>query len=283
MATQRAVAFLDVLGFRDKIYTMPLDALAFNYERVIRQIRWINQQQFLGAAPGLPSLFPNANSNDRPCIQHPFSDSIILIALGDDDESLLKLLVYTWRLTQLLLAFGMHPRGAITFGEMHVNESESIFLGKALTKAYALEQRQDWIGVALDRSVEARYGHIVNAYASPASRYPFLVRHAVPLKRTDRKRKPSQDSRRKSSRYERRSLIVINWRWNLVAKAGTRALLPASPKRDVRVKVAHTVTYLKKIVASGALYPTNENQVPVELRMFYAGDSEPPFRHGDEL
>lgn len=282
MNSQRAVAFLDILGFREKIDTLPLDKLASDYERVVEHIRSLNRP--FGVTPAVPSLFPNAVPNERWCIQYIFSDSIVLIALGDDDESFLKLLVYVWRLTQALLAFGMHPRGAVAFGEMHVNERQGIFLGKALTEAYTLEQRQDWIGVALASSVEDRYGLLIQPIASPSNAQPtFLVRHVVPLKRTSGALINWVLGLFPSTRYDLRSFIVINWRWNLVAKSGSRALLPMSTKRAVRAKVANTIAYLKRIVASGALYPLDQNRVPAELRTFYIGDSEPPFKHGDDL
>jgi hypothetical protein len=282
MPAQRAVAFVDVLGFRAKIFTVPLDKLATDYERAIAQIRALNQP--LVPAPGEVHLFPTEAPSDRWCIQYIFSDSIILIALGDDDRNTLKLLVYVWRLTQALLAFGMHPRGAIAFGEMHVNEPQGVFLGKALTEAYLLEQRQDWIGVALDPSIERRYAHLVNAIASPANGQPsFLARHMVPLKRSRPRFLAPALRLLPLLSYERQSLVVINWRWNFVAKAGTRALLPASERRTVRAKVANTIAYLKRIVSSGRLYPTDQARVPVELRTFWVGDEEPPFRHGDDL
>ena len=282
MVFQRAVAFIDVLGFREKIETLPLDKLAFDYERVVGQIRSLNHP--FGVAPGVTSLFPASASNDSWCIQHIFSDSIIVVALGDDDESLLKLLVYVWRLTQSLLAFGMHPRGAVAFGEMYVNERDGIFLGKALTEAYMLEQSQDWIGVALAPSMENRYGHLIQPIASPSNGHPtFLVRHEVPLKRTDQTPVSWVLRLFPFTRYHRRALIVINWRWNLVAKAGSRALLPVSTKHEVRTKVANTMAYLKCIVASGALYSLDQARLPAELRTIYIGDSEPPFKHGDNL
>ncbi|MDP5238314.1 hypothetical protein Q9Q94_02180 [Uliginosibacterium sp. 31-16] len=282
MASQRAVTFIDVLGFREKLSTLPLDTLAANYESAIAMIRGLNRP--LVSSSGMPSLFPTAKPEDRWCIQHVFSDSIMLFALDESDESFLKLVVYSWRVVQALLATGMHPRGAIAFGEMHVNETANIFLGKALAEAYELEQIQDWVGVALAPSACARYAEIVDEVASPKNGQPsFLVRQMVLLKRTEQSFLGRILKLFPFTRYKKQSLVVINWRWNLVAKYGSRSLLPQSSVPSVRQKTANTVEYLERIVASGALYPIQQEQVPVELRTFYIGDTEPPFPHGDAL
>jgi hypothetical protein len=245
-------------------------------------IRGLNRP--LVSSSGMPSLFPTAKPEDRWCIQHVFSDSIMLFALDESDESFLKLVVYSWRVVQALLATGMHPRGAIAFGEMHVNETANIFLGKALAEAYELEQIQDWVGVALAPSACARYAEIVDGVASPKNGQPsFLVRQMVLLKRTERSFLGRLLKLFPFTRYKKQSLVVINWRWNLVAKYGSRSLLPQSSVPSVRQKTANTVEYLERIVASGALYPIQQEQVPVELRTFYIGDTEPPFPHGDAL
>lgn len=282
MTSQRAVTFIDVLGFREKLLGRALDSFAANYESAIEMIRTFNQP--LPPPSGMPSIFPCAKPGERWCIQYVFSDSIILFALDDSDESFLKLLVYSWRVVQALLATGMHPRGAIAFGEMYVNEATDVFLGKALAEAYELEQIQDWVGVALAPSAHARYSAIVDAIASPKNGQPtFLAQHLVPLKRKENTLVARLLRLFPSTRYKYQLLVIINWRWNLVVKKGSRNLMPDSSIPSVRLKAENTIKYLEQIVASGALYPIQQDQVPVELRTFYIGDSEPPFPHGDSL
>ncbi|MGQ0518579.1 hypothetical protein ACT453_55425, partial [Bacillus sp. D-CC] len=81
-------------------------------------------------------------------IKNVFSDSIILVSEDDNRESVLKLLVYTWRLTQMFMGMGMPVRGGISFGEFYINENSNVFLGEALTNAYLLESKQQWAGVS---------------------------------------------------------------------------------------------------------------------------------------
>lgn len=282
MAPQRAVAFIDVLGFREKLHSLPLDELAASYGAAVAMIDALNRSP--GPSAGMPSLFPGAPSDDRWCIRYTFSDSIMLFAFDESDESFLKLIVYSWRVVQALLATGMHPRGAIAFGEMHVDEASNIFLGKALAEAYELEQIQEWVGVALAPSVSARYRHIVEAIASPPNGQPsFLTRQLVPLKTRDSGWFAWLLRTFRITRHKRQSLVVINWRWNLVVKKGSRSLLPKSSMPSVRKKTENTIKYLEQVVATGALYPVQQDKTPIELRTFYVGDSEPPFPHGDSL
>lgn len=282
MTSQRAVTFIDVLGFREKLHSLPLEELAASYGAAVAMIDALNRP--LVPSNGMPSLFPGATPGGRWCIQYTFSDSIILFALDESDESFLKLIVYSWRVVQALLATGMHPRGAIAFGEMHVNEASNIFLGKALAEAYELEQMQEWIGVALAPSVSARYGHIVEAIASPPNGQPsFLTRQHVPLKVRESGWLAWLLESLRITRHKRQSFVVINWRWNLVVKKGSRSLLPESSKPSVRQKTENTIRYLEQVVAAGALYPVQQDKTPIELRTFYIGDTEPPFPHGDSL
>lgn len=264
MVSIRAVAFIDILGFRDKLYSLGTSRLAEEYENVMMQISALNHPK-ADLSDNIPTLFSHLKKNDEYCIQHIFSDSIICIAHDESEMSFLQLLVYTWRITQGLLAFKMHPRGAIAFGEMYANRKSNIFLGKALTEAYELERQQDWIGIALSESTSKHYDDLISIL-SPDSNPTILYRYDVPMKENIRK-----------------TLHAINWRWNLVVKDGTESLLPVSSDKSVIKKNNNTIEFVKKIVEGGKLYVSNQEKLPAELRTFWIGDTEPPFKHGDNL
>jgi len=261
----RAVSLLDVLGFRKRVQTTPLPELAQSYETAIRNAHALNNPPDI--APNHPQLFSSRDRSDRWCLQHIFSDTIVLVSLSDDEASCLKLIVHTWRLSQALLGFQMPVRGAMTFGELHVNKPLNIFVGKALTDAYELEQAQEWIGVAIDDSlvsacpsifsVASREGNILAA---------MLPRYPVPLKGG-----------------EPREMVTVNWRWNLIVERGTRSLLPAAEDDASRRKIENTESYLQAVVAAGLTYAAQPGAIPAELQTFWVGEREPPFAHGDDL
>src|SRR4051812_17239950 len=69
-------------------------------------------------------------------------------------------------------------RGAIAYGECFISSSPPAFLGKPIVEAASLEHRQQWSGVALDRSAES----ILNYSALHNRRLRPFVPYLVPMK-----------------------------------------------------------------------------------------------------
>jgi hypothetical protein len=202
------------------------------------------------------------------CTQYIFSDSIILVSHDKDLNSCLKLIVYAWRLTQNFIAFEMPLRGGIAFGEVYSNPMLNIFLGKALTKAYDLEQSQKWIGVAIDSSVTDHFSDFFRDVDNDL--YPILndllFKYPVPL-----------------HNGTTTMLRTLNWRWNLIVEKGTRSLFSDSNDPGVNDKIQNALEYAKAIVQTGRIYIQDQSTLPVELRSSWIGGREPPFPHGDDL
>lgn len=266
--SRRTVGFFDVLGFKRKVAETPLDQLAAKYDQImIRTTEAMNRP--FPKNHGAPRLFPNHPDAEPWCIQYVFSDTIILISGGENEDSCLKLLVYAWRLTQLLIAADMPPRGAITFGEVYVNPDNNIVLGRALTDAYELERTEDWIGVAIHKSLEDAFPALFQCFRDSTNILSHLFRrYPVPLKDGSR-----------------RNLHTLNWRWNMVVKKGTRSLFARQGHTAIMEKVNNTLDYAKTVVDPKQVYASGPG-VPIELRTFYVSDSPPgdhPFPHGDDL
>ena len=268
-ARNGVVAFLDILGFKTLLTALSLDELATRYERITTQAR-----DFMGAQAQYgshQSLFRNPRRRSVGYTQHMFSDSIILVANEDTDISCLELLLYVWRLEQLFLAAGMPLRGAVEYGEIYSNPVSGIALGKALSEAYRTEAEQDWIGICVNKSVTERYPEIFdgpeNGRDWPAEIFREIFKmYAVPLKNGTVKRS-----------------CTINWRFNYVVKKGTRSLFSSNSDPSIQRKVQNTLKYARKVVESRRLYTQNDETLPAELRVFWVGDHEPPFPHGDDL
>jgi hypothetical protein len=95
----------------------------------------------------------------------------------------------------------------VAYGEMFVDLERRLFLGRGLTTAFELEQRQDWVGVALDDSVNLAFPTIFSTGNHAPILEALFPRYEVPFKFG-----PVS------------ALRTVNWRWNLVVKRGTRSL-----------------------------------------------------------
>jgi len=257
------VAFLDILGFRNKIESKELGELARKYEYILSVL------PNMSARIADNSMFPNHPVGERFCNFYVFSDSIILLANEESMDGVTKLLMSTWRISQAMLAAGFPLRGGIASGELYVNESARIFLGKALTRAFELEKQQDWIGISIDDSVCHHYPDLQPTDDKPPQildiMFPFFN---VPLKDKSTKK-----------------MRTINWRFNLVVEEGTRSLFGQSSDPLIQKKIEHSLAYAKHIVDSGYVYLTDKASAtaPAEVQAFWIGDAEPPYDHGDEL
>ena len=262
---KRCVAFLDILGFKTLVTTLPLDELVGRYERIISEARAL-------MVPHLPNsdnprLFPRRPNHLSWCTQYIFSDSVILVANADTDAACLELLIYVWRLEQLFLASGMPLRGAVEYGEIYSNTGSGVVLGKALSTAYKTEGEQDWIGICINGSVAKQYTDLFKKVVRKSPLTEIFKMYSVPLK----------DGTVKEA-------YTINWRFNYIVEDGTRSLFVSShPDPGVQKKIANTLAYARAIVESGRVYVRDDVTVPLELRAFWVGKREPPFPHGDDL
>ncbi len=263
---KRSVVFLDVLGFKNIIDHTPLHELASKYEYMITSSEKMNRPYLSNETT--PRLFPDHQKNKPWCKRYIFSDSIILISLGDDPVSFLKLIVYARKLLQSLLAMRLPARGGIAFGELHENSGLNVVLGKALTRAYELERKQQWIGVAIEKELEQIFPEVFSLIIKPDSGIAkdIFLRYPVPFKDGSTK-----------------LLHTLNWRFNLIVEKGTRSLFNKTDDKEVQTKIENTLEYARTIVKSGRIYVHDQDTLPIELRSFYVGSKEPPFPHGDEL
>jgi hypothetical protein len=260
------VALFDILGFKEMILNMPLEELARRYEYVIGKCADYFNYHLSDEFRKL-SIFPNHPVGKPFCNKYIFSDSIILFSEDGSSESCLKLLIYAWRLSQQLLVSGFPSRGAVTHGEVYVNDAQKIFLGKALTDAYELERSQKWIGASIDFSVFKAFPDLSTLIKSEDYIFRDLfMEYDVPMK----------DEKILKMR-------TLNWRWNLIVQKGTRSLFPYSSDQRVIIKQKNSLEYTRQFVSTGRVYMKNQDKIPVELRSMWVGDKEPPFEHGDEL
>lgn len=264
MLGKRTVAFLDVLGFRDKIERIPLTSLSDSYEEAIELARILNKK--FATSESANSLFPYHPMGERWCNRQILSDAIILVSLNSSAESSLKLMLYARTLVQVFLTLGFSIRGGISYGEIYKNHNTRVILGKALTSAYKLEKNQEWLGVAIDNSVEKNFPELFNNILYPKELLNwFFPVYLVPLKEE------------KFQEYR-----ILNWRFNMIIEEGTKSLLEKANLNKDNKKFNNTLKYLEWVRKSGAVYIKEGVNRPIEMSAFFVGATKPPFKHGDE-
>ncbi|MFA5055705.1 MAG: hypothetical protein WC562_05965 [Dehalococcoidia bacterium] len=262
----RSVAFLDVLGFKQLVNSTSAEELGLAYTAASNNLgRLIRPLMEPGKEP---TFFPSRDLEKPYCIKHTFSDSIILVSHDDTEQSALELLIYTLRVVQTLMVQKFLVRGGVSFGDMYINIKDAIFVGKALTEAWELEEKQEWAGVTINNNLESKFPSIFNGTRNFGDILNCLFpKYSVPMK---------------SGAIE--ELYTINWRWNLFVKNGTKVLFPNASDWATKRKVDNSLTYAKKMRDSGLAYPKNANDAPIEVRAYYISDGPPPWTssHGDE-
>ena len=239
--TERAVAFIDILGFKKMVEDSSADELGTRFTNLIDRIRDElngNKHDF----PNEPTFFPNSFSDQPYCISFVFSDSIILISNDESEESCLALLIYSLRTLQTLIYHSFPVRGAITFGEMYVDAGKSLFLGKALTHAYELEQRQNWIGLVIDKSIPDKFPDVLTSDIPTFGIRPKLFpKYEVPMKNG-----PIE------------SLYTLNWRWNLVSTKGIKHFFNDSGDWSAKVKIDAALDYALEMRSRDLVDPISD-------------------------
>lgn len=133
---EKYIAFLDVLGFSNIVFSKDKEAIEKYYN--------LTEEGF---------TYFNKNRKEIEIIQ--ISDSIILIANNDS----FNLICDTVRTLQAVLASkGIWIRGAITSGEIYYNKEKSIIVGSGYIKAYNLESEAIFPRVIIDPNILTKLG-----------------------------------------------------------------------------------------------------------------------------
>jgi len=134
---QRIVAFVDVLGFSNLVYSKTTGLISRYFHFVTHN-------------------FQEAVS------KHGFrflivSDSIVLSA-PDNKESLKLCVMILYRLQQKLIEEeGILLRGGVSHGDLYMGTEDNVMFGPALINAYKLESQAKYPRIILDRSFITRY------------------------------------------------------------------------------------------------------------------------------
>jgi hypothetical protein len=163
----RFVAFLDIMGFRDRVYRE-------SHEDVKKML-----ESFLPAIRAVEFAFKQKpdttiiKTNTKPII---FSDSIILVSKDDSEASIKDIFADTIWVCEEAIAKGIPIKGAIAYGEFTAAIDKSLYFGRPLIDAYELQKELQLYGVVLHHTVEKylvesnliiSVGHMMYQYPIP--------------------------------------------------------------------------------------------------------------------
>lgn len=256
---KRAIAYFDILGFKEKVETLTIDELVDWYTKLINN----TENYFVDEATS------QIRRKDT-CKRFIFSDSIFLIANEDTEQGFVELVTYAWRMMQIALAMNFPLRGAITYGDIYVEQSRNIFIGESIVNAATWENKQNWMGAVVDKSAMERYHSILkgNDVLSDVLRL-LLPIYPVPMKNDTTENQ-----------------FVINWRTNIISQHGIKALFKNNTHdKAVERKIENTLAFAKFVRDCGVAY-FDDAKVPSPYRSIYIADHEPskeqPVTNGDE-
>lgn len=148
--TNRFVAFLDILGFKDYVLHHNLNDV---YDRLLT----------------LNDIQPDDGSEDDFSPEYggkiyftAFSDSIFIFTKNDDVSNFKYLIKSVSRMIRQALRKGIPLKGAIAYGDIVVDISKSIFCGQPITDAYLLEEDLQYMGIVFHHSVENYLREMLN-------------------------------------------------------------------------------------------------------------------------
>ena len=133
----RFVAFLDIMGFKDRVART-------NHAQLLEQLTNFNRE--------ITSYIGKYKNSEIQLAQ--FSDSIVLFSNDTTSISLQTLAEVTRGIMQTAINLQIPMKGAIAQGKITCDIPKQLFLGQALIDAYLLEENINYYGILVHHTAE---------------------------------------------------------------------------------------------------------------------------------
>lgn len=163
ITTNRFVAFIDIMGFKNMVATLPNEVIysmmkKVKYKRdLAANIKW--------STNGLKLVRTTT-----------YSDSIMVYSKDESLESFEYLIKTVAMLTHELFIEGIPHKGSVAHGLMTLDIENSIFFGQPLIDAYLLQEELNFYGIILHATCESQ---IENKFKKLI---PFVNNYMCPFK-----------------------------------------------------------------------------------------------------
>ena len=143
---ERFVAFLDLLGFKDKV-------MRSTHEEIYAELHKISTvRQYLEGTTNNDSIQKALNDVDIYIVS--FSDSIVLFSKNDDIDNFKFFSIALLGLFSEAIKNKIAIKGAVAHGLVSLNKSEQIYFGQPIIDAFLLEEDVNFIGVLCHNSID---------------------------------------------------------------------------------------------------------------------------------
>ncbi len=146
------IALFDILGFKQAIDDVSLSELKSLMGDDFTEILNVCVSYKHGKSRNediAGSWKKHIELGDKECSFIRFSDTILFYSQEESVYSFFHLVLTSARLVALMLLKGLPVRGAVTKGELYVDDTNSLVLGEGLIRAYELEKEQQWSGALI--------------------------------------------------------------------------------------------------------------------------------------
>lgn len=177
------VAFFDILGFKNMVEKNSHEDLMEIYETGLYECL-DNSEEATNLILGM--ITPPNEMESLKIKIYVISDSIIFIQDNLTQRGLLYIISYCRMLIGSAMADGIPIRGGLSFGPVTVqNKRGTTIVGEGLTKAYNLENKQQWAGGIIDKEcfdiVPKENVNIIELLIKN-KKNPIITNYYVPMK-----------------------------------------------------------------------------------------------------
>lgn len=157
ITTQRYIAYFDIMGFKDFIYTNDHKTVGNRMNDLFTIIEPIaNDAETKIKSGKIPNPNPNGDVENGIVLPVFFSDSILIISRGDSASDANKtLFASTWFLKGCI-KMGIPVKGVLSFGLFTADFARSIFYGRPLVDAYLLHDELQCYTAVLHHTFDKR-------------------------------------------------------------------------------------------------------------------------------
>jgi hypothetical protein len=149
---ERFVAFLDIMGFRDRVFRESHKDVKKMLESLHPTIEHI--EHFTNYILKENKNIKNVDKATPVIIPVSFSDSIILVSSDNSAGSATRIFSRTNWIVSKAIELGIPIKGAIAYGEMTADLEKSLYFGRPIIDAYELQNELQFYGVILHHTVE---------------------------------------------------------------------------------------------------------------------------------
>ena len=143
---KRFVAFLDILGFKDKVMRNTHNEIYDDLSKLSRVKSYLEQ---VASQTSEAEIYQDA---DIYIVS--FSDSIVIFSKNDDYENFEFFLISLRYFFSNAIAHKIAIKGGMAYGDISLNKKEQIYFGQPIIDAYLIEEDVNYFGVVAHNSID---------------------------------------------------------------------------------------------------------------------------------